>query len=122
MFSQILPVFYRIIYWQYITLLGTISLVYCRGSLHPYVRFPLTLFQMDCDICLELFDSSERRPKVLPCGHTYCLRCLGELRKKACPADRKVSLRILCNVKRRHLTNKPCPVEQSSGGPNEEQK
>ncbi|CAG9464740.1 unnamed protein product [Pedinophyceae sp. YPF-701] len=31
---------------------------------------------MECDICLMGFDVDERVPKVLACGHTFCLRCL----------------------------------------------
>ncbi|XP_034236387.1 uncharacterized protein LOC117642390 isoform X4 [Thrips palmi] len=47
---------------------------------------------MECYVCLEKFDiySADRRPKVLPCGHTFCLRCLQGLQAKKCPLDNKV--------------------------------
>ena len=53
--------------------------------------FSRDLFQMECSICMEQFDEGQRPPKVLPCGHTYCLRCLLALQDSVCPADRKVS-------------------------------
>ncbi|XP_034256517.1 uncharacterized protein LOC117654250 isoform X11 [Thrips palmi] len=45
---------------------------------------------MECNICLEPFDATERRPKVLRCGHSYCVKCLGRLADKKCPVDMKV--------------------------------
>ncbi|XP_034256435.1 uncharacterized protein LOC117654237 isoform X2 [Thrips palmi] len=45
---------------------------------------------MECDVCMQHFDSEERRPKVLPCGHTYCISCLRQLPAKQCPVDKKV--------------------------------
>ncbi|XP_034236633.1 E3 ubiquitin-protein ligase TRIM32-like [Thrips palmi] len=44
---------------------------------------------MECQVCLQNFDSTERRPKVLPCGHSFCLRCLQGLHVKKCPLDNK---------------------------------
>ncbi|XP_034246332.1 uncharacterized protein LOC117648168 [Thrips palmi] len=44
---------------------------------------------MICSVCMEQFDSAERRPKVLPCGHSYCLKCLIQLPSKKCPVDSK---------------------------------
>ncbi|XP_034239118.1 roquin-1-like [Thrips palmi] len=44
---------------------------------------------MECDVCMQHFDSAERRPKVLLCGHTYCLSCLRQLATKKCPVDEK---------------------------------
>ncbi|XP_034256496.1 uncharacterized protein LOC117654250 isoform X4 [Thrips palmi] len=46
--------------------------------------------EMECNICLEPFDATERRPKVLRCGHSYCVKCLGRLADKKCPVDKKV--------------------------------
>ncbi|XP_034246766.1 uncharacterized protein LOC117648373 [Thrips palmi] len=45
---------------------------------------------MECPVCFEAFDPEVRRPKTLPCGHTFCLSCLrnpdfGD----ECPQDRK---------------------------------
>ncbi|XP_034238945.1 E3 ubiquitin-protein ligase RNF166-like isoform X1 [Thrips palmi] len=45
---------------------------------------------MDCDVCMQTFNDAERRPKFLPCGHTYCLSCLMQLPAKQCPVDQKV--------------------------------
>ena len=45
---------------------------------------------MNCDICLEAFDHSIRRPFVLAgCGHTYCSSCLDQLANKKCSQCRK---------------------------------
>ncbi|XP_034240397.1 uncharacterized protein LOC117644856 isoform X2 [Thrips palmi] len=45
--------------------------------------------KMECHVCLEPFDSTERRPKVLPCGHSFCFRCLQGLEIRKCPLDNK---------------------------------
>lgn len=42
---------------------------------------------MECSICFERFDSTERLPKVLGCGHTFCLKCLEKPSLKQCPLD-----------------------------------
>ncbi|KAK7066647.1 hypothetical protein SK128_005466, partial [Halocaridina rubra] len=42
----------------------------------------------ECKICLEYFNTRERRPRSLPCGHTFCTRCIGDLIKNmkiSCP-------------------------------------
>lgn len=52
---------------------------------------------MDCSICFEKFDSEDHRPKVLQCGHSFCLSCLDQLPVKKCPVDRQVSLTCVCN-------------------------
>ncbi|XP_026287133.1 uncharacterized protein LOC113212585 [Frankliniella occidentalis] len=44
---------------------------------------------MDCDICLEELNQVERVPKIVPCGHTVCLRCLERSDRKECPMCRK---------------------------------
>jgi hypothetical protein len=42
---------------------------------------------MDCDICLEKYDNSIKRPLIIiKCGHTYCAECLGNLIEKKCPS------------------------------------
>ena len=42
---------------------------------------------VECPICLDVFDD----PRLLPCGHTYCLRCLDQLgnsrRRRQLPPD-----------------------------------
>ncbi|XP_026278689.1 uncharacterized protein LOC113206676 isoform X2 [Frankliniella occidentalis] len=44
---------------------------------------------LECDICTERFDSAERLPKVLLCGHTACLQCLRRLPDSSCPTCRR---------------------------------
>ena len=39
----------------------------------------------ECPICMEVY----RDPRFLPCGHTFCRQCVGELRKLNCPLCRK---------------------------------
>ncbi|XP_022093183.1 tripartite motif-containing protein 3-like [Acanthaster planci] len=46
---------------------------------------------LECPMCLELFDSSERWPKLMPCQHTFCRVCLVQLDKQGmitCPQCR----------------------------------
>lgn len=31
---------------------------------------------LDCSVCFEQYDSGPRLPKMLPCGHTFCLSCI----------------------------------------------
>ncbi|XP_034236558.1 E3 ubiquitin-protein ligase TRIM32-like isoform X3 [Thrips palmi] len=46
--------------------------------------------QMECSVCLEAFDREVRRPKALPCGHSFCLRCLQNPDfGHHCPQDRR---------------------------------
>ena len=44
---------------------------------------------MDCEICFESFNRSEKLPKVLKnCGHTFCESCVGQMIKDSylcCP-------------------------------------
>ena len=48
---------------------------------------------LECAICLDLYEE----PKVLPCQHTYCRKCLeqlafgdGRIRRVNCPECRRV--------------------------------
>ena len=46
-----------------------------------------------CKICIEIYDSRDRRPCNLPCGHTFCRECIIKLKNGAClecPLDRKM--------------------------------
>lgn len=36
-----------------------------------------------CPLCFEAYET-ERKPKMLPCGHTICELCVGELRETSC--------------------------------------
>ncbi|KAK3922282.1 Roquin-1 [Frankliniella fusca] len=42
----------------------------------------------DCDICFENFNELTRTPKILPCGHSVCLKCLQEIGRNECPTCR----------------------------------
>ncbi|XP_034233003.1 uncharacterized protein LOC117640561 [Thrips palmi] len=44
---------------------------------------------MECPVCLEDYDAAKRRPKSLPCGHTFCSHCLGGLQPLSCPHCRR---------------------------------
>ncbi|VDL75405.1 unnamed protein product [Nippostrongylus brasiliensis] len=52
-----------------------------------------------CGICFQLYNDSERLPKVLSCGHTNCLTCLNKWLKcgtspfPTCPVCRKITRR-----------------------------
>ncbi|XP_034236237.1 uncharacterized protein LOC117642301 isoform X2 [Thrips palmi] len=46
--------------------------------------------QMECQVCIQRYDATIRRPKILPCGHTFCLKCIEELHTRKCPLDSKV--------------------------------
>ncbi|XP_034230463.1 uncharacterized protein LOC117639170 [Thrips palmi] len=47
---------------------------------------------LHCPLCIEKYDLSERKPKILDCGHTNCLDCLSKFVKKSgrtCPQCRQ---------------------------------
>ncbi|XP_052121835.1 uncharacterized protein LOC113206912 [Frankliniella occidentalis] len=44
---------------------------------------------MECDICMEDYDQGEHVPKMVPCGHTVCLKCLQKSDKRECPTCRR---------------------------------
>jgi len=31
---------------------------------------------IECFICMNVFDNGETKPKSLPCGHIFCIRCI----------------------------------------------
>jgi NACalpha-BTF3-like transcription factor len=45
--------------------------------------------EFNCSVCFERYSQSVE-PKVLPCGHTFCLKCLNRLPTKICPLDKTV--------------------------------
>ncbi|KAK4322097.1 hypothetical protein Pmani_007150 [Petrolisthes manimaculis] len=58
----------------------------------------------ECGICFTLFDDIERRPRTLPCGHTFCTSCLIvllETKNLTCPS---------CRVKHRTTTINKIPI------------
>ena len=34
---------------------------------------------MECELCFNQWNSENRIPKILPCGHSYCIQCLTNL-------------------------------------------
>ena len=45
---------------------------------------------MDCPVCFNPFDVKNTIPKILNCGHTFCLNCLNNI--NVCPQCRQRSL------------------------------
>ncbi|XP_042864584.1 uncharacterized protein LOC122248556 isoform X2 [Penaeus japonicus] len=46
---------------------------------------------MECKVCLEIYDESQRRPHNLPCGHTFCTICIEDMLQNSsltCPRCR----------------------------------
>ena len=45
---------------------------------------------MDCSICFYEYNETDRRPMVLPCGHTFCYSCMCDIIRtcRVCPQDR----------------------------------
>ncbi|ROT76289.1 E3 ubiquitin-protein ligase SH3RF1 [Penaeus vannamei] len=46
---------------------------------------------MECKVCLEPYDQAERRPRALPCGHSFCSQCIGSIFRQgalSCPKCR----------------------------------
>ena len=55
------------------------------------IIIPQVLKFLECVVCMEQFDLEERRPLVLPCGHSVCKACcikLLENKEITCPIDR----------------------------------
>ncbi|XP_042222281.1 uncharacterized protein LOC121866577 isoform X1 [Homarus americanus] len=45
----------------------------------------------ECNVCVTNYDRGKRRPRTLPCGHTFCSLCLADMIKKShlsCPSCR----------------------------------
>ena len=43
---------------------------------------------LDCTLCLLRYTpEGTMTPRILPCGHTYCCKCLHRFQKKCCPVD-----------------------------------
>lgn len=46
---------------------------------------------LDCPVCMTAYDGTVRRPRTLPCGHTFCTPCIDGLKdqdKVMCPTCR----------------------------------
>ena len=47
---------------------------------------------IECSVCIQLYDGTSRKPRMMSCGHTYCEECLAKLYNKPdirCPTCRK---------------------------------
>ncbi|KAI0777676.1 hypothetical protein BD413DRAFT_186510 [Trametes elegans] len=68
-----------------------LSLSASRARAGPWSPSPLTMLGVHpnsvCDVCLDSY-TVEREPKVIPCGHVFCEKCLSLLRHPYCPLCR----------------------------------
>lgn len=39
----------------------------------------------ECSLCILPYDSTEHFPMILDCGHTYCKKCIDDLKAPRCP-------------------------------------
>lgn len=53
----------------------------------------------DCPICLERYNKTEKVPKILNCGHTFCKECLIKLKNKYGKLE--------CSICRENIKNDP---------------
>jgi len=56
----------------------------------------------ECPICTEVYTD----PRVLPCGHTYCLKCIRE-----CSRDKQPGDKLACPLCRKEFTLPSSGVE-----------
>lgn len=59
--------------------------------------------EFDCSLCLEQYALPDREPKVLRCGHTFCLQCLNNLTTPCCPLDRSRFRESVGELPRNHV-------------------
>ena len=52
---------------------------------------------IECSICFEKYNTKEKLPRILTCGHTFCTSCLFKIKEKnqpdnliKCPLDSKI--------------------------------
>ncbi len=84
---------------------------------------------LKCNICKHNYNIDNRKPMVLPCGHTLCLRCIEQMWEKTgsikCHNDNKkfflhrdnilinpFILNMLSNVKNKYVNNELIEVLQ----------
>ncbi|XP_045613776.1 osteoclast-stimulating factor 1 isoform X2 [Procambarus clarkii] len=64
----------------------------------------LPQIKFECEVCLEDYDTEERRPRSLSCGHSLCTSCITETLMRGvlkCPFCRKIHMpevRLASNV------------------------
>jgi len=53
----------------------------------------------ECPICLEDYDSKNKKPMVMECGHSVCYTCLTSILRtsKKCPFDKRELANLLQN-------------------------
>ncbi|XP_066972004.1 uncharacterized protein [Macrobrachium rosenbergii] len=61
-----------------------IKLHICTCLVKPEATFlnfgPYEMESVDtCQLCYEVYDEETRRPRILPCGHSYCTDCISKL-------------------------------------------
>ena len=47
---------------------------------------------LTCKVCMERFNDEDKKPLFIPCGHTFCSKCLRFIYKRPvlrCPLDKK---------------------------------
>ncbi|XP_034240953.1 tripartite motif-containing protein 2-like isoform X4 [Thrips palmi] len=62
---------------------------------------------LECEVCYEQFNLAARRPKLLSCGHTVCLRCVVLISDKARNARNDAETSFLCPIDRKETRRKP---------------
>lgn len=66
-----------------LTIICGIEEVICLATSKHLVSGPTvaSLLQVvfECPICLESYDTNERRPRTLSCGHSHCTDCITQL-------------------------------------------
>ncbi len=60
---------------------------------------------LECNICLEKYDSKDKIPRILKCGHTFCTKCLKEFTK-------------VNNSLELNFPFVKCPIDKTIGHPN----
>jgi hypothetical protein len=57
----------------------------------PFIIIFIEKNSMECGVCLETYDSAQKQPVVLDCGHTICKECITDILDmgSTCPFDRK---------------------------------
>ena len=51
------------------------------------------LARVSCGVCMGVYDREDHAPKILPCQHTFCSKCLSQMKTNTsitCPVCRKV--------------------------------
>lgn len=43
------------------------------------ILFPPQDDPAECGVCFTIFDDTQRRPRMLPCGHTFCSKCITKI-------------------------------------------